>query len=139
MEIIISNRQTYLCSCAKKPSWEKNCRLKWDLSTWAVRLCCTVLYHQSLMIIWELDKFKIYFVSLTEWMTTKTLLYISTLYEISWSEEFEMCNDYYNVIHFFNFMWHLKDHTWTQGHFPIKAKWECFSLSKDIWYEICSL
>lgn len=40
----------------------------------------------------------------------------------------------YNVIHFFNFMWHLKDHIWTGGHFPIKAKWECFSLSKDILY-----
>ena len=43
----MSYRQTYLCSCAKKPCREKNSRLKWDLSTWPVKLCCIVLYHQS--------------------------------------------------------------------------------------------
>ena len=131
----MSNRQTYLCSCAKKPSWKKNYRLS---GTWAHDLgdcgahCSTI----TAIIIWGLEKREL-MRGTTYWMNT--LQYISTLYEMSWSEEFEMCDDYFNVIHFFNFMWHFKDHILPQGHFPIKTKWQCFSLYKDVWYKISCL
>ena len=98
----------------------------WAHDQWGCAAQCSSI---TAIVMWELDKCELVFCT-TYWLNT--LQYISTLYEMSWSEEFEMCDVYFNVIHFFNFMWHFKDHIRPQGHFPIKTKWQYFSLYKDI-------